>query len=102
MKKYIPLRDKLIVRVDRSEEKSKGGIIIAHEGSEEAMKKEVGVVLAIGKSCFYDTHPEDLQVGDKVAFARYAGKQLGIDEQGFEVRTMRDIDVLCVIEDIEE
>lgn len=98
-KVYRPLRDKLIIKVFVGEEISKGGIVLTTERDKESMAREEGTVLAIGKACFYDTEPEDLKVGDKVAFARYAGKTLGKDENGFEIRTMRDIDILCIIEE---
>jgi len=93
MRTYIPLREKVIVKV-LNEEVSAGGIVVVHKD----MEKEEGILLAIGKACFYDTDGEDLKVGDKVAFARYAGKVL--DEEGMnQIRTMRDIDLLCKIED---
>ena len=99
MKKFKPLRDKLIVRVKTGEEKTAGGIIYVVEGSREAMAREEGVVLSLGKSVFYDTDGEDLKAGDLIAFARYAGKSLVKYEDGHELRAIRDIDVLCVIEE---
>lgn len=97
---YKPLRDKVIVKVYTGEEKTKGGIIIPGS-TQEQMAKEEGTIIAIGKACFYDTEPEDLKIGDKVAFAKYAGKTLSEESDGTQIRTMRDIDILCVIEEKE-
>ncbi len=99
MTKYRPIRDKIIIEVDSGEEKSKGGLIIAAEGSLESQARDSGIVLAIGKSCFSDGEPEDLVVGNKVSFPRYAGKILERLQGGKTIQAIRDIDILCIIEE---
>ncbi len=96
---YRPLRDKIIIQVDAGETKTESGIIITLQGQQESMAKEEGVVISIGKSCFMDGEPEDLKPGDRVAFAKYAGKLLKRNTDGTEIRTLRDIDILCIIEE---
>ena len=99
LRNYRPLRDKIVVLVDIGEQVSKGGIIMSLAAQEESLAREEGEVLALGKACFYDTEPEDIKVGDRIAFAKYAGKVLETRSDGKQVRTMRDIDILCIIEE---
>ncbi|HEY3526018.1 MAG TPA: hypothetical protein VGK47_07470, partial [Nitrososphaeraceae archaeon] len=61
--------------------------------------KEEGIVISIGKLFGMDVSSEDrddIQIGDKVAFARYGGKSLGNDKDGYDIRVVRDIDLLAV------
>lgn len=96
------MRERIIVKVQKGEEISKGGIVLSTAGSREDMAREEGVVLSIGKSAFYDTEGEDIKVGDLVVFARYAGKTLGKDRDGNELRVMKDIDICAIVEEIAE
>ena len=93
MRKYQPLRDKVIIKVLTEETTASGLVLVSKE-----MEKEEGEVLSVGKACFYDTDGEDLQPGDKVVFPRYSGKVLE-RSHGVEIRTMRDIDLLCKVEE---
>lgn len=99
---YKPIRERVIVRVDKTELKSDGGIIL--EASErEKDAREFGTVLALGSRVFFDTDgiQEELKIGDKVLFSRYAGKTCE-KVNGIEIRVMKDIDICCIIEEIEE
>ena len=99
MKEFIPLQTHCIIKVDTKEEKSKGGIIVNLDKSREAMAREEGIVIACGPDMFIDSRngANQVRVGDRVAFARYAGKQLGEDSKGCEIRVMNDIDLLAKI-----
>lgn len=101
--KYRPIRCHCIVRINKIEEKTEGGILLIDDyKGKEAMAKEEGEILSFGEDMFPDSDPKNkpnVKVGDIVAFARYGGKSLGKDEVGNEIRVMRDIDILCVRED---
>ncbi len=97
--KYRAFRNHCIVRVEKGEIKSKGGIIMAIENSREDMAREEGVILNFGPDFCRDSlddYRKFLKEGDVVSFARYGGKSLGIDKEGFEIRVMQDIDILCI------
>lgn len=98
-KRFKPLRDKIIVKVFTGEEVSKGGIVITTDKNSESLARSEGEIVALGKSVFYDTESEDVNIGDRVAFSKYAGVTLGKNTDGYEYRTMRDIDIHCVIEE---
>lgn len=70
-----PINNFLLVKIDREEEKTKGGIIkpIDHAKKQQAAK-DTGEVIKISPDAFPDnlfTNPP--QVGDKVIFSKYAG-----------------------------
>lgn len=100
MKKYRPIRDRVVIRVDKVEKVSAGGIILGDNETERDSREE-GIVLALGSTVYYDT-PEvkdEVKVGDRVMFSKYAGKTCGKDEDGFPIVAMRDIDIICVVEE---
>ena len=97
--KYRPLQTHCIVKVNIQEEVSKGGIVLSLDKSREAMAREEGVVLSLGPDMYRDSASggnDQVKVGDTVAFARYAGKSLGTDDKGNELRVMNDIDLLAI------
>lgn len=99
MSKYRPMMCKLTVRIPKIEEFTKGGILLPDTGLEkENMAKEEGIILAIG-ACSFEEETVPPKVGDTIAFARYGGKSLGKDKNGDEIRVMRDVDVLVVVEE---
>lgn len=99
MRKYKPVGDRVVIRIKAVEEKSSGGIILTHDIQEkDQMAREEGIVIAIGNMCGTDEGVE-YKEGDLVAFARYGGKHLGYDELKNEIRVMREVDILVVIEE---
>lgn len=95
MTTYKPLMCKAIVKIIKDK---KIGSIILIEDSKEHMAKEEAIIMSIGTNCF-DEDDNAPKVGDKVAFARYGGKSLGRDENDDEIRVIKDVDVLAIIED---
>lgn len=99
MRKYKPVGDRVVVKIEKIEEKSQGGIILANDTREkDQMAREEGTVIAVGAMCG-SSEGVEYNIGDLVAFARYGGKHLGYDENKNEVRVMREIDILVVIEE---
>ena len=95
--KIRPLQDRVLVkRLDESEEKTKGGIIIPDTAKE---KPQQGKVVAAGKGKVNDdgkVMPLDVKVGDTVLFCKYSGSEIKID--GVEHLIMREDDILGVVE----
>lgn len=81
------------------EEKSEGGILLLDSNREkEGMAREEGIIQRIGVECFTE-EKDEIKVGDVCAFARYGGKSLGKDEDGNEIRVIKDVDVLAIREE---
>lgn len=99
MTKYIPIRSNFIVQITKL--KKIGSFYVTDTGAAaESMAREEGIILAMGEDMFPDSlesNKPDIKIGDKVAFARYGGKQLSTDKDGNEIRVMRDIDILAKV-----
>ena len=99
VKKFMPLDSNLIVKMDTGEIKSQGGIILAAEGTREAMSKEEGIIEQMGENAFEDlkTRPK---LGDRVYFKRYEGTTLveaAHSEDKLERRLIQDTRILATI-----
>ena len=96
-----PLRDRIVVeRLEASEQRSVGGIIIPDTAKE---KPQQGRVVAVGKGRVNDkgeVFPLDVKAGDTVLFSKYAGTEIKID--GKEYLIIREDEVLGVTEGVAE
>jgi chaperonin GroES len=87
--KVKPLADRVIVRLEKSETKSAGGIIIPDTAQE---KTQSGVVVAVGD----DKEVIKVSPGQKILYDKYAGTQIKIDGDEHLILKMQDI--LAIIE----
>ena len=86
--KLHPKKDRIIVRRDTADDKSKGGILLPESAKE---RPHIGTVLAAGADAGYEA-------GNRVLFTEYAGTQLTLPDYG-DVEFMRGDDVLALVED---
>ena len=94
--KIRPLQDRIIVKRQEEEEKSKGGIIIPDSAREKPIE---GKVVAVGSGKILENgkkQPLDIKVGDRVLFGKYAGTEVKIE--GEEHLILREDDILGIIE----
>ena len=92
---FTPLKDKVLVRRIDQEEKTPGGIIIPDTAKE---KPAEGEVLAVGTGIRDDQgklHPLDVQVGDRVLFAKWGGNEVKISGEDFII--LKESDIVGVI-----
>jgi co-chaperonin GroES (HSP10) len=100
-KTHKALNTNVIVKeISFVEQKSAGGIIVGSETQYEKGRAE-GMIEDIGPNAFDDFGTRRPKVGDKVVYARYAGKELGVHVDGLIRRIMCDLDILCLIEETE-
>lgn len=85
-----PLADRVLIRPDKAEEKSAGGIIIPDSAKEKPLK---GKVIAAGKGT--KDEAMELKEGDTVLYGKYAGTEVEI--YGEHLMIMRQSDVLAVL-----
>lgn len=92
-----PIADRIIVRREESEEKSKGGIILP----ENAKKKpQRGTVIAVGPGKMNkdgSIAPMQLKAGDQVIFTSWAGDEFKDKKSKDELLVMHESDVLAVL-----
>ncbi|MDR2158816.1 MAG: co-chaperone GroES [Treponema sp.] len=87
--KVKPLADRVMVKLDKSEAKSAGGIIIPDTAQE---KTQQGIVVEVGD----DKEVIKVKAGQKVMYDKYAGTQIKID--GVEHLILKMADIIAVIE----
>jgi chaperonin GroES len=87
--KVKPLADRVMVKLEKNESKTAGGIIIPDTAQE---KTQTGSVTAVGD----DKEVIKVSVGQKVMYDKYAGTQVKID--GVEHLILKMQDIIAVIE----
>ena len=91
-----PLHDRVLVKRQLEEEKSKGGIIIPDTAKEKPVQ---GEVISVGTGRVGDdgkVRPLDVKKGDKILFGKYAGTEIKIE--GDDYLMMREEDILGIIQ----
>jgi chaperonin GroES len=87
--KVKPLADRVMVKLEKNEAKTAGGIIIPDTAQE---KTQQGVVVAVGD----DNEVIKVKPGQKVMYDKYAGTQIKIDSEEHLILKMADI--IAVVE----
>lgn len=96
--KMKPLGDRVLVRVDKAEEKSVGGIIIPDIAREKPLAGEV-VAIGNGKAMEDGTiRPLDVKVGERVNFSKHSGTAAKVNGEPYTI--FREDDFLGVIETV--
>jgi chaperonin GroES len=91
-----PLGDRVVVRPDSKEEKTRSGIIIPDTAKE---KPQQGTVTAVGSGRLLDNGKRskmELHEGDHVLFAKYGGTEIILDDEISLV--LRESDILAIFE----
>lgn len=91
-----PLGERVVLKVQKEEEQSIGGIVIASNAKE---KPTTGEVIAVGNGRILDNgqrvEPE-VKVGQSVVFDKYAGSE--VKYEGEEYLVIRENDIIAVID----
>lgn len=89
---WIPMNNCVIVKCDKAQETSVGGIIIPATARErEQYGKDGGILIAIGETAFAGLKTKPT-IGDRVMFDKYDGS---VRDNG-EYRIMVDEDILAI------
>jgi chaperonin GroES len=91
-----PLGDRVVVQPTAREEMTKSGIVLPDTAGE---KPQEGRIIAAGPGRLNEGgahEPMDVEVGDKVLYARYAGTEFKVDGNEFLIVSQKDI--LAVVE----
>jgi chaperonin GroES len=89
--KVKPLGDRVMVKLEKNEAKTAGGIIIPDTAQE---KTQQGTVVAVGEGD--EKVKMTVKPGQKVMYDKYAGTQVKIDGEEHLILKMQD--VIAVIE----
>lgn len=90
-----PLADRVVIKMLKAEETTKGGIILTSSAQE---KPQVAEIIAVGPGGVVDGKKVEMEVkvGDKVLISKYAGTEVKVD--GEEYTILRQSDILAVVE----
>ena len=89
-----PLGDRIIVQAASREEVTRGGIVLPDSAKE---KPQEGEVIAVGPGRVLDngqTAAMEVNVGDKILYAKYGGTEVKVDGQEYII--LRQDDVLAI------
>jgi len=82
--KVIPIGDRVLLKAEESEAKTKGGLYIPQTAQE---KTQTGIVVAVGD----DKDAIKVKKGDKVMYDKYAGTTIQIDGKDHLIISMSDV-----------
>ena len=94
--KIKPLGDRVLVRIEKQEKKTKSGLVIPDTAQE---KPQIGTVVAVGTGRILENGqklPLEVKVNDKVIFSKYAGTEVKIDDVDHLLLSIDDI--LAIVE----
>jgi chaperonin GroES len=89
--KLEPLGDRVVVQPASREETTKSGLVIPDTAKE---KPQRGTVIAVGQGRRDDEGDRvemDVEVGDTVLFAKYAGTEFKYDDEEYLILSEKDI-----------
>lgn len=86
-----PINDRVVVKPQAPEEKTKGGIIIPDTAKEKPLQGEV-IAVGPGKDAIAMT----VAIGDTVLYGKYAGQELSYEGQDYLI--MREDDILVILD----
>ena len=92
---FNPLHDRDVVRRDKSEEKTKGGLIIPETAKE---KPAEGEIVGVGEGARKDSGEliaMSVKAGDRVLFGKWSGTEVTLD--GEELLIMKESDIMGII-----
>ena len=89
-----PLADRVVIEVQKQEEKTAGGIVLPDTAKEKPLQ---GKVVAVGQGRLEDGKriPVEAQVGDLVLYSKYAGTEVKVDNQEYLI--LRESDILAIV-----
>jgi chaperonin GroES len=95
-KSLRPMGDRVLVRKDKADDVTTGGIFIPDTAKEKVL---VGEVIAVGRGKILEDgsiRPLDVKTGERVRFARYQGTDVRVGAEAFTI--FREDDMLGVVE----
>ena len=93
----IPVEYHCVVKLDKVEEKSAGGIIFADDNRDRSqMAATHGVLLAVGGNAFHEWADPIPKAGDRVVIRKYAGQFKTADPEDL-YRVLHDKDIVGIL-----
>ena len=90
-KNLTPIGDRVVVKPEPEEQKTKSGIVLPDSAKE---KPQEGTVVAVGTGRILDNGqkvPHEVKIGDQVIYSKYGGTEIKIDDEEFIILKQDDI-----------
>ena len=85
-----PLADRIVIKIIEDTEQTSGGIFIPDSAKEKPQKGEV-VAVGLGKIGENgEREPMDVNVGDIILYAKYAGTDIKMDGVEYKILSIKD------------
>jgi chaperonin GroES len=94
--KLRPLGDRVVIEPSEREERTESGLFIPETAKE---RPQEGTILAVGAGKRDDDGkyiPMDVEIGQTVLFAKYAGTEIKLE--GKKVLILKESDILAIVE----
>ena len=91
MKKLTPIGDRVVVKPEPEEAKTRSGIVLPDSAKE---KPSEGTVVAVGTGRIFDNGqkvPLEVKIGDKIIYSKYGGTEVKIEDEEYIILAERDI-----------
>jgi chaperonin GroES len=91
-----PLGDRVVIEPSEKDERTESGLFIPETAKE---KPQEGTIVAVGAGKRDDDGkriPMDVEVGQTVLFAKYAGTEIKLE--GKKVLILKETDILAIVE----
>lgn len=90
-----PLGERLLIKLDEKEEKSKGGIILMED---DRQKPQTADVIELGDGASLEKH--GVKKGDKIIISRYSGTDVKYEGESYMI--LKCADVMAILEEEEK
>lgn len=90
-----PLLDRVLIKMEKAEETTKGGIILAGSAKE---KPQIADVIEVGPGGIVDGKEVKMYVkkGDRIITSKYSGTEVKLD--GADYTIVRQSDILAIVQ----
>lgn len=106
MYEYEVVGHRVLIKPDLEEDVTEGGIYIGHADTYKRSQGATvtGTIVSIGKNAWLDFKPGTpwAKVGDRIYYAKYAGKEIRNLDGEIEYVIINDEDVQCIIHEDDE
>ena len=92
---FKPLHDRVLVRRVKSDEKTKGGLIIPDTAKEKPAEGEIVSVGAGARKDSGELIAPSVKAGDKILFGKWSGTEVKLE--GEDLLIMKESDILGII-----
>ncbi|KAF0134353.1 MAG: chaperonin GroES [Candidatus Saganbacteria bacterium] len=89
--KFIPLGDRVVIKPDQAEEKTRSGIVLPDSAKE---KPQEGTIVAVGSGRVLESGQKvaiEVKVGDKIIYSKYGGTEVKLEGEDYVILQERDI-----------